>query len=113
MACAMPRFAAFLCVCAIASSSPAAAQEREPPRGEDPLRAALEDLAFLAGGLIWYWIDDRNVLDWDIKSIDERFDESAYRFDNNQFPINFIGHALSGSAFYFMPRSNGLRMPLA
>lgn len=96
-------------------AEPAVAQPPtvEPPPGEDYLRAALEDLGFLAGGIIWYVIDDRNVLDWDLESWDERFSEHAYRFDNNHFPINFIGHPMSGAAFYGIPRANGLSMPAA
>src|SRR5690606_8505193 len=60
--------------------------------GPDYLRAGLEELAMLAGGTIWYLIDERNVLDWDFDSVEQRFREEAYRFDNNHFPINFVAH---------------------
>ena len=60
----------------------------------------------LAGGTTWYWLDDRNIVDWDFDSWEQRFSEEAYRFDNNEFPINFIGHALNGAAFYGLSRSN-------
>lgn len=88
--------------------APVAAEE-PPPRplpGPDYLRAGLEQLAMLAGGTIWYWIDDRNIADWDFDSWEQRFREEAYRFDNNHFPINFIGHPLSGAAYYGLPRAN-------
>ena len=88
-------------------------ERSEPPPGHDPLRAAIENLAFLAGGTAWYLIDDRNVLDWDLESLEQRFDEASYRFDNNHFPMNFLAHPLSGAAFYGVPRSNGLSMPLS
>ena len=74
--------------------------------GPDYLRAFLMDSAMLVGGSIWYWIDDRNIVDWDFESWNQRFSEEAYRFDNNEFPINFIGHPLSGAAYYGVPRTN-------
>lgn len=79
--------------------------DRDVP-GPDYLRAGLEEIAMLSGGTIWYWLDDRNVVDWDFESWEQRFRDEAYRFDNNEFPINFIGHALNGAAFYGLPRSN-------
>ncbi|MCZ7686103.1 MAG: DUF3943 domain-containing protein [Sandaracinaceae bacterium] len=85
----------------------AGAESRPAPApGADYLRAGLEQLAMLAGGTIWYWIDDRNIADWDFDSWEQRFREDAYRFDNNHFPINFIGHPLSGAAYYGLPRAN-------
>lgn len=82
-------------------------------RTPNPLRAALENLLFLLGGTLWYVIDDRNVLDWDLESWDQRFSEEAYRFDNNGFSMNFLAHPLSGAAFYGVPRANGLSMPVS
>ncbi|MFK7987837.1 MAG: DUF3943 domain-containing protein [Sandaracinaceae bacterium] len=76
--------------------------------GPDYLRSFLWDATFLAGGTLWYWIDDRNIVDWDFDSWETRFSEVAYRFDNNEFPINYIGHPLSGAAFYGVPRANRL-----
>jgi hypothetical protein len=103
-----------------ATAGPALAQEPSPdpsavakPAGEDPLRAAIEELSFLVGGIVWYVIDERNVLDWDFDSVEERFSEHAYRFDNNQFPINFLGHPFSGAAYYALPRANRLSMPVS
>lgn len=85
-------------------------EEEEPDElpGPDYLRAFLWNTAFLAGGTIWYWIDERNIVDWDLDSWEQRFDESSYRFDNNEFPINYIGHPLSGGAYYGLPRANRL-----
>lgn len=120
----LPRAAATLVACLAWLPSSVAAQateaqpatesaEAEPARGSDPLRAAIENFTFLAGGVAWYLIDERNVLDWDLESWDERFSEHAYRFDNNHFPMNFLAHPLSGAAFYGVPRSNGLSMPVS
>src|SRR5690606_29360464 len=83
---------------AVAQSDPDPVEQTEDveaPRGSDPLRAAIEDAAFLLGGTLWYVIDERNVLDWDIESWDQRFSEDTYRFDNNHFPMNFLAHPLS------------------
>lgn len=101
---------------AVAQSDPDPVEQTEDveaPRGSDPLRAAIEDAAFLLGGTLWYVIDERNVLDWDIESWDQRFSEDTYRFDNNHFPMNFLAHPLSGAAFYGVPRANGLSMPVS
>lgn len=82
---------------------PAAPTMPEP----DYLRAFLENTALLGVGTAWYWLDDRNVVDWDFTSL-TRFDEDAYRFDNNEFPLNFVGHPLAGAAYYGLPRANRL-----
>jgi hypothetical protein len=73
-----------------------------------PWRAALELTLLLGGGTLWYWIDNRNVLDWDDPSIEQRLDGRAWTFDNNAFPMNFVFHPLSGAAFYALPRANNL-----
>ncbi|MGE0786034.1 MAG: DUF3943 domain-containing protein [Sandaracinaceae bacterium] len=93
-----------------ATPPPEAARPVVPPRapGPDYLRTALWELSFLIGGTVWYWIDDRNIVDWDLDGWERRFDESSYRFDNNEFPINFVGHPLSGGAYYGLPRANRL-----
>jgi len=87
-------------------------EENDEP-GPDYLRAFLWDAAALAGGSIWYWIDDRNIVDWDFDSWETRFSERAYRFDNNEVPINWIGHPLSGAAYYGVPRANRLSVPMS
>lgn len=66
-----------------------------------------EVLAFLGAGIVWYAADDeRNLADWDFPSWEQRFTLEAWRFDNNHFPINWMGHPLSGSAYYAFPRAN-------
>lgn len=66
-----------------------------------------EVLAFLGAGIVWYAVDDeRNLADWDFPSWEQRFTLEAWRFDNNHFPINWMGHPLSGSAYYAFPRAN-------
>ncbi len=72
------------------------------------LRASLELLLLLGGGTAWYWIDDRNVLDWDSPSARERFTGRAWALDNNGFPMNFVLHPLAGSAYYGIARANQL-----
>lgn len=75
----------------------------------DRLRTALELVAALAGGTVWYWLDrERNVADWDYESIEQRFTLDAFRYDNNDFPINFLWHPLSGSTFHAFSRANDL-----
>ncbi len=62
---------------------------------------------FLGAGIVWYAVDDeRNLADWDYPSWKQRFTLEAWRFDNNHFPINFMGHTLSGAAYYAFPRAN-------
>jgi hypothetical protein len=78
------------------------------PRDQDRLRLAGEYLLFLTGGAVWYWIDDRNIADWDYESLEQRLTLDAFRYDNNSFAINFIYHPLSGSAFHAFARSNDL-----
>ncbi len=66
-----------------------------------------EELAFLGAGIAWYAADEqRNLADWDFPSWEQRFTLDAWTFDNNHFPINWIGHPLSGSAYYAFPRAN-------
>jgi hypothetical protein len=72
-------------------------------------RAAGEMVLFLGIGTAWYWIErDRNAFDWDFQGWRQRFDEESYRFDNNPFQVNFMGHALSGLTYYGMSRANDL-----
>jgi hypothetical protein len=73
-------------------------------------RAALEEAAALAAGAIWYWLDDRNIADWDYPSLKERLNGEAWRFDNNTFPINYAWHAVNGTGFHAIARANGLSM---
>ncbi len=90
-----------------AGSPPAEPASPKAP-GPHYLRAALEDVAVLAAGTTWYFIDDRNVLDWDNPSIKQRLSGEAWTFDNNGFAMNFTMHPFSGAAFYALPRGNGL-----
>ena len=65
-----------------------------------------EELLFLGAGIAWYAADDRNLADWDFPSWEQRFTLEAWRYDNNHFPINWMGHPLSGAAYYAFPRAN-------
>jgi hypothetical protein len=66
-----------------------------------------ELLVFLGAGIVWYAADDeRNLADWDFPSWEQRFTLEAWTFDNNHFPINWMGHPLSGAAYYAFPRAN-------
>lgn len=72
-----------------------------------PLRAVIEEVVLLAAGVVWYWADrERNLADWDFPSWKQRFTLDAWRYDNNEFPINFMGHTVNGTAFYAFPRAN-------
>ncbi len=62
----------------------------------------------LGAGTTWYFLDDRNVLDWDHPSLKGRFTGNAWRFDNNRFAMNFIYHPGAGAGFYAFARANGL-----
>ncbi|MBX3248391.1 MAG: DUF3943 domain-containing protein [Myxococcales bacterium] len=73
------------------------------------LRTFGELTLILGAGTLWYWLDrDRNAVDWDFDSWRQRFSREAYRFDNNPIGMNFLGHAISGSSYYGISRSNGL-----
>ena len=83
----------------------------EPRHGEPAahyLRPALEIGAALAAASVWYYLDKRNVLDWDYPSAKERFNPRAWRFDNNPFAVNHFWHPLSGSGMYVLARGNRL-----
>lgn len=89
---------------ALTWTSPARADEPEP----NYLRPALEIGAGLAAASVWYAIDDRNVLDWDRPSIEQRFNGEAWRFDSNGFALNYVWHPLAGAGMYVLARGNGL-----
>ncbi|MCA9623975.1 MAG: DUF3943 domain-containing protein [Myxococcales bacterium] len=73
-----------------------------------------EEGLWLLAGVAWYGLDrERNLADWDLPSWKERFTLEAWRFDNNHFPINFMGHVLSGAAYYAVPRANDHSLPVA
>jgi len=88
--------------------SPEASAQVEPKEPEPGhLLTIGQELSFVGAGTLWYWLDrDRNLADWDFPSWEQRFTLEAWRLDNNEFPINFLGHPISGSAFYAMPRAN-------
>lgn len=83
-----------------------------PPRVRYDI-AGIEMTAMLAIGTTWYWLDKDNLADWDYDSWGERLTFDAFRYDNNAFPMNFIYHALSGTAYYGVSRANGLPMAAA
>lgn len=72
-----------------------------------------EEALILGAGTLWYWLDDRNLADWDYPSWKERFTLEAWRYDNNEFPINFLGHTFNGATFYALPRANDLSVPVS
>jgi hypothetical protein len=84
------------------------------PQARDPnyLRTAAELGGALMLGTAGY-VAHRGfgALAWHGASWRKRFHRSAYRYDNNPFRINFLGHALSGAAYYGLSRANDLSMP--
>lgn len=83
----------------------------EPTPSEPPpnhVLPAAEILLALGAASAWYWIDDRNVLDWDNPSIEQRLTGEAWRFDNNTFGLNYVAHPLAGAGFYVLARGNRL-----
>lgn len=102
---ANPALAQERAVDSVADGEAAERRERDP----DYLRAAVEESFFLAVGAAWYWIDrDKNAVDWDFDSWTQRFDRSAFRFDNNRFQVNWIFHPFAGSSYYGFARANEL-----
>ncbi|MBO6936298.1 MAG: DUF3943 domain-containing protein [Deltaproteobacteria bacterium] len=88
-----------------------AASEHSSGRDPDPdyVRPFVLELVFLLAGTVWYWVDrDKNAVDWDFDSWTQRFDRSAFRYDNNAFSVNWTFHPLSGSAYYGFARANDL-----
>lgn len=82
-------------------------EQRLDERDPGHLLTLGQELSFVGAGTLWYWLDrDRNLADWDFPSWEERFTLEAWRLDTNEFPINWLGHPMSGSAFYAMPRAN-------
>jgi hypothetical protein len=68
----------------------------------------------LGSATVWYVADrERNVADWDFPSWQQRFTLEAWRFDNNEFPINFVGHPVDGVLFYTFPRANDHSLAVA
>lgn len=83
-------------------------QERLDEKKPFHLLTIGELAVILGSATIWYAADrQRNVADWDFPSWGQRFTLEAWKFDNNHFPINFIGHPVNGTLFYMFPRANG------
>jgi hypothetical protein len=93
-----------------APESARAAPETAPP---NYLRPALETALGLAAASVWYWVDDRNVFDWDRPSLEQRLNGEAWRFDNNTFALNFLWHPLAGGGLYVLARGNRLSVPVS
>ncbi len=75
------------------------------------IRYTIEMAVLLGSGTAWYWIDrERQVADWDFPSVSDRLTFKAWRFDNNQFGINFLGHPINGVGFHTLARSNNFSM---
>jgi len=60
----------------------------------------------LAIGTGWYLVDKRNVLDWDKPNLQSRFTGSSWRYDNNEFGMNFLLHPLFGASTYTFARDS-------
>lgn len=71
-------------------------------------RVLLGIAAILGVGSLWYWIDDRNIADWDEPALRQRFTGEAWRMDNNGFPMNFAYHPGTGAAYYAVARASDL-----
>lgn len=96
------------------SDADAAYEARPGQRSPNHLRAFLEQAATLAAGTVWYFAEfEDNRGDWDYGSWTQRFDRDAFRYDNNVFPINFVYHPLSGTAWHLLPRANGMNLLVA
>lgn len=80
----------------------------EPPPNH--VRTALEIVGGLGAATLWYVIDDRNVLDWDRPSFEQRLNGEAWRFDSNTFALNYVWHPLAGAGMYVLARGNRLGM---
>ncbi len=91
-----------------AKADPASKVSRNEPQEVEPnyLRPALEIGLGLTAASLWYFVDDRNVLDWDYPSIEQRFSGEAWRFDNNTFSLNYVWHPLAGAGMYMLARGN-------
>jgi hypothetical protein len=76
----------------------------EPER----LQAWIGIVAILGIGTGWYWIDDRNIADWDKPSLKQRLTGEAWRMDNNWFPMNFVYHPWTGASHYAVSRASHL-----
>ena len=75
-------------------------------------RVFVEEMGMLGFGVIEYWLDrKRAVTNFDYPSLLDRFTFKAWRFDNNGFQINFIGHPLNGMCFHMLARANGMSLP--
>jgi hypothetical protein len=96
-----------------AASADAAPGPPPAPEQPDPHygRAALTELGLLALGTGWYWAyRGENANDWDDPDLGARVSGEAWRLDNNGIAMNFLAHALSGSAFYAVARANELSL---
>ena len=91
-----------------AASPVAAGEPPDPP--PNYLRPALEIGAGLGAASLWYFLDERNVLDWDSPSARERLNGEAWRFDSNTFALNSVWHPLAGTGMYALARGNRLNV---
>lgn len=76
-------------------------------------QALLASAVTLGAGTAWYFIDDRNVMDWDYPSLKSRLTGSSWRYDNNNHWMNFNGHPLFGAGVYASARASHLSVPYA
>lgn len=95
------------------SQNPARAYDRVVARQRPRyVIAGIELTAMIVGGAVWYGIDpEREVADWDIPSLKQRFSLEALRFDNNAFDINWLGHPFNGVWYHIYSRANDLSLP--
>jgi hypothetical protein len=85
------------------------------PKGESPhvLQTLLVSGLTLGLGTAWYLVDDRNVLDWDKPSQKSRLTGESWRFDNNNFGMNFVLHPFFGASPYVFARDSHFTVPYA
>lgn len=74
------------------------------------LRAAAELSLFLGAGTLWYHFGQEHDGGVVRPPWRERFTREVLRLDNNGYLINFVGHPLSGAAYYGFSRGNGMSM---
>jgi Domain of unknown function (DUF3943) len=93
-------------------SEPAETFEYRAPQPKTYLRGVLEFQAIYAFGLLWYMSD---VVGWDPQynweTFERKLTSGKLTHDYNGFGTNFRGHAVGGTGYYLIARSNRLSVP--
>jgi hypothetical protein len=113
---AMAALQLFWCGAALAETptEPATAEtfEYRAPQRKTYLRGVLEFQAIYAFGLLWYMSD---VVAWDPhyswETLRRKLTSGKLAHDFNGFGTNFRGHAVGGTGYYLIARSNRLSVP--